>query len=362
MTENSRPATTAILCIARNETPFTEEWLEYHFSIGIDHIYYISTDVDFPRIEAFFEKSKFRSRVDLFYFNDFVRGWQIKCYNAHLPYVREDWVLVIDIDEFLCLNSYSNIQEYLKTVDPDTGQIQFPWLMLVSPKYHHNRTLDILNCTQSHISDHVKSMARNSKTDKLKIHSHVVGHSKSRMSSGREVPPQPHHEFLLKQTDYCKKHPFVWHFCSRGHLDVLIRIIDHQFFNSKNGPTEHKRLRSFLLAPADWSNIPNRFLLMLFYASLPNVRVNCTAPELEARTDVDDLKNIFLANIRKLIDFNVDDQASMEDQFENDYQLDQKLSPQDVMALSDPEEYLKCGSQLEYVEKLRQALKSGTIQ
>ena len=39
--------TTALLCVARNELPYTEEWLEHHLSLGVDHIYYVSTDTDF---------------------------------------------------------------------------------------------------------------------------------------------------------------------------------------------------------------------------------------------------------------------------------------------------------------------------
>ena len=87
----SRPGT-AILCIARNESPFTAEWLEYHFKLGFDRIYFVSTDASFEIIEEFFERSEFRSRIELLHFDDFRPGWQMGCYNTFFPLVKEEWV------------------------------------------------------------------------------------------------------------------------------------------------------------------------------------------------------------------------------------------------------------------------------
>ncbi len=60
----------AIICIARNEAPYTAEWLEYHFGLGFDRIYYISTDEDSSPIKALVEKSGFMSRVHFFHIAD----------------------------------------------------------------------------------------------------------------------------------------------------------------------------------------------------------------------------------------------------------------------------------------------------
>lgn len=261
--------TTAILCIARNEVPFTEEWLEHHFSIGIDRIYYISTDSDYSRVEAFFEGSRFRTRVELLHFDSFEPGWQMRCYNAHLPLVEEDWVLVIDIDEFLYLNSASSIGSFLETIDGNVGQVQFPWLLSMSQEYFHSRTSEIASQAVNHLSDHVKSMVRRRDVGSLGIHNHQIGGLKSILSSGQEMPNRPRHSFLFDDARYCERHPFILHFCARGHFDVLNRIIDHQFFNEKNGQHESERLARYLLGNADWSHMPNRYSLMKFYASLP---------------------------------------------------------------------------------------------
>jgi len=348
--------TTALLCIARNETPFTEEWLEYHFSIGIDRVYYVSTDSDFPPVRAFFDRSRYRSRVELFHFDSFRPNWQIQCNNAHFPLVEEDWILVIDIDEFLYLHSWPTIREFLKTVPHDIGQIQFPWLNLMSSEYCHDRTFDILSQTEKHVSDHVKSMVRRRYSTGLGIHSHGIRGSKSCLSSGVEAPSKSRHPFLLSDTQYCREHPFILHFCTRGHFDVLSRILEQQFFNSKCGPLEKRRVQDYLQNEPNWSNIPTRFMLMEFWSSLPTADVQCATSKLESRTDVRALKKIFLSSINKILDFDGADLRNTEIRFEHRYQLAHKMRSHDSLAAYDVDDYLKCDAQLEYIGRLRKSL------
>jgi hypothetical protein len=348
--------TTAIVCIARNETPFMEEWLEYHFTIGIDRIYVISTDDDFPRLEAFFDGCNYRSGVELFSFTSFKPGWQIKCYNEFLPLVKEDWVLVIDIDEFLYLNAFPTITDVLEALDSGVGQVQFPWLNLMSGGYSHNRMADILNHAELYVSDHVKSMARRRYLSRLGVHSHGIDRSKNCLSSGLHLPLGPKHAFLLDDVGYFNNHPFILHFCSRGHFDVLNRIVDHQFFNAKNGPVEKNRVSRYLLNKASWSTIPTRYLLMKFYSSLPKADVQCLLPEMESRTDVERLKTTFLTNMKQIVDFDGGDLETVAARFETCYQLDQKLCAQKIPGRCDLQAYLKCSTQLDYVTQLRKSL------
>ena len=353
MPSNKAMTRTAILCIARNETPFTEEWLEYHFSLGIDRIYYISTDSDFARIESFMDGSRFRSRVELRHFQDFRPGWQIQCYNDHLPIITEDWVLVIDLDEFLYLNTFSTIEEFLGNVGTGMGQIQFPWLNLMSANYFESRVLDIPGRSAKFVSDHVKSMARRSYITRLGIHSHGVDPLKNCLSSGHELPARAKHSALFTDLQYFQKYPFIMHFVSRGHLDVLNRILDHQFFNDKNGPVERDRLSSYLTGSAGWSNIPNRYLLIAFLSTLPTVNIEVNLPSISARTNLQDLESLFLKNIGKIIDFEDDGDTPLTSHFENRYRLSQKLSTHDLSGASKLDDYLKCETQLEYINQLR---------
>lgn len=347
--------TTAILCIARNESPFTEEWLEYHFKIGIDRVYYVSTDSDFSHTKAFINRSKFRSRVELMHFNKFDPGWQGRCYNAHLPLIDEDWILVIDLDEFLYLNSFTHIQKFLDSIDDDVGQVQFPWLNIISPNYCQDRVLDILRQAEKHVSDHVKSIVRRSCLTGLGIHAHQIHQSKTCMSSGLEVSGRPRHPFLFNDGQYYENNPFILHFCSRGHFDALNRIMDHKFFNAKSGRSEKARLSRFLSDEFDWSNVPTRYMLLQFYSSLPTANVQCSMPSMESHSNVNDLKEIFLKNIQNVVDFSQSDLEKMEACFENRYEFSNKIMSQDWSGMFHVDDYLASISQLAYIDKVRKA-------
>jgi len=348
--------TAAILCIARNENPFTAEWLEYHIKLGFDRIYFVSTDNDFSKIEEFFKGSKFRLKVDLHYFDDFKPGWQIRCYNLFLPLIKEDWLMVMDIDEYLYLNTYPGIQNFLDSVQDEIGQVQFPWANLMSVSYFHGQTFDIVGESEMYASDHVKSLVRRDGVTGLGVHSHGIGDLKNTRSSGAEMPVRNTHSFFLDNVQYYQKHPFILHFCSRGHFDVINRIVDHHFFNSKNGHTERTRIREFLTAAPHWGNLPTRYLLMKFYRTLPTVEIDITMPELEAKTDVWALLNIFHRNLQIILDFDCPELWASEKNFENQYQLAQKLADLDLPAIGNQDDYIACSTQLEYIDHLRALL------
>ena len=347
--------TAAIMCIGRNESPFVEEWAHYHFDLGFDRLYYISTDDDPAQAEQFVRISRFRSRIVLRHFNDFRHGWQMRCYHAHRPLIEEDWLLVIDLDEFLYLHPFSSIQEYLQTVGDDVGQIQFPWLLLMSSAYSCERVLGILDESAGHVSDHVKSMVRLESASALGIHSHRVD-SKTCLSSGAEVEAAPKHPSLITETEYFDNHPFVLHFASRGHLDVLNRIMDHQFFNTKSGHAERERLCRFLLEPADWSSLPTRCLLTHFYSFLPRVEPQISVPRIESATNVGDLRDIFRKLIKTVIDFEDSNAEDIENRFEERYRYARKLASLDPGGAIRLDEYLDCATQEGYINRLRTTL------
>jgi hypothetical protein len=350
--------TAAILCLGRNESPFTLEWLEYHFELGIDRIYFISTDTNFFEVEEFFEGSGFRSRIQLYHFDNFKPGWQIGCYNTFFPLIKEEWVLIMDIDEYLYLNAYPDVHSFLGTIHNGIGQIQFPWLILMSASYFHKHTFDIIKESKKFASDHMKSMVRRNCVTGLGIHSHGIRRLKNILSSGVEAPGRHSHDRFLSDIGYYRNFPFILHFCSRGHFDVINRITDHQFFNTKNGNTEKRRIRDYLSSDPNWENLPTRYLLMQFYRSLPTVEIDIAVPKLEAKTDVRTLFEIFQRNISKIVDFDCLDLNILDKEFERCFQLTHKLELLEFPVECNHDDYLACDSQLEYIGHLRQRLLS----
>jgi hypothetical protein len=280
----------------------------------------------------------------------------MQCYNNCLPQVKEDWVLVIDLDEFLYINPFRTIQDYLETIDVSVGQIQFPWLNLMSDQYCHGSVFEIIRSSKKFTSDHMKSMARRTCCSWLGIHAHDTKGMKTVFSSGVETNSSHRHPIFFDDTDYYYQHPFILHFCSRGHFDILTRIIDQQFFNSKCGPQELNRVRNYLVLERSWSSIPARCLLMLFYFSLPAIDIHIEIPSLESGNQIDDLKKIFLRNINKIIEFEVTDLDDLETHFEDAYQFSGKFSLHGQPAVGNLKDYLQRGCQLGYIDQLRKFL------
>ncbi len=348
-------SSTAILCIVINETPYLEEWLEHHIELGIDCIYLISTDKDYQSMMDFVASSKYKNNIKLYHYQDFKRGWQIRCYNSHFKNIEEDWLLILDSDEYLYLNAYKNIHDFLSLADHEVGQIQFPWLNLTTTEYTHNKTVDILNQPTGYASDHVKSMVRRKYLRGIGIHSHAIGKTKNLLSSGYETQQKNKHALFINDPSYYQHHPCILHFTSRGCLDVMVRIIGHQFFNAKNGAHEHSRLKRFLLNEANWKNLPNRFLLLKIHQSLPSVELNFKLPKLQSSINNESLFELFLHNIQKIVEFDSSSQTEIETVFEKKYQLQTKLESL-TLDNCDTKEYLKYKSQLGYANKLRKQL------
>ena len=215
-------------------------------------------------------------------------------YTEFFPLIEEEWVLIIDLDEFLYLNSTGNIKTLLSSIGDCVGQVQFPWLNLFSNKYHEDSTFGIVSQSRKYASNHVKA--------------------------------NHYHDRFVLDLSYYQQHAFILHFFSRGHFDILNRITGHKFFNGNCGDPEKVRLRQLLTGRPSWRNLPNRYFLMKVLQELPQVEVEINLPELGATTDADMLHDIFRKTVRTTVDFVGGDRSDMQREFENQFLLDHKLA------------------------------------
>ena len=110
----------AIIAQAKNEDLYVEEWLDFHFKLGIDDIFliqhagwkYKGQHFDGLHLqEASIEDSQ----------HEIVNEWLDRCRHSY------DWLFFIDIDEFICLkNGENSIKDFLKHYDEFNG-ICFNW-------------------------------------------------------------------------------------------------------------------------------------------------------------------------------------------------------------------------------------------
>lgn len=349
----------AILCIALGEQPFAAEWLEYHLALGFDHIYYIITDTEFEAAHSFYAGAGFGDRVSWHRFDQQYTGWQLGAYCEFLTRFTQDWLMVMDLDEFLYFPGGETIGAYLAALDTGIGQVQFPWLTAPLQNYRSSSVLGSLAGTPKFANNHVKSIARRGKLASIGVHAHRVGGAKTVLSSGKLVKPDHFHTDAVRDPSYYQRHPFVLHAVSRGHIDILNRICGHRFNNVNCGHGERARLRKLLTGRPVWSALPNRLLLQKVQQAFPRVTLHPKLPRLSRATDSDLLLDMFLQQINTIVDFQCSSREDFEAAFESRYMLDYKINRFDVTGFVDIEEYLQSSTQLDYIVRLRNRLELG---
>jgi len=124
----------AVLAMARDEALHLPEWIAHHLSIGVDHIFVYTNDNRDGTDELLRWFSQNAPVTPLF--TTAAPGIDIQRKNYQhafflLPELRLfDWVLVIDVDEFLVPASVYDyrLPALLDAAPADAGAIVFPWL------------------------------------------------------------------------------------------------------------------------------------------------------------------------------------------------------------------------------------------
>ena len=124
----------AIMAIAKNESRYIKEWLDYHRNLGVDRFYIINNDD--PDENTMYDMLKEESDVVQFNVPGAEElkkvGMQEGVYNSLYQNVIKKagdvkWLAVIDIDEFLYFNGKS-IKEFLSDfIFNDTDVIHLNW-------------------------------------------------------------------------------------------------------------------------------------------------------------------------------------------------------------------------------------------
>ena len=121
-------------CIKNEHDDIVDEWLRWHFHIGIDHVYLYDDDSEVPVEETV---TDFRDRVTV-YRNQFIEqdNRQKTYYNFILHDARKhfDWLAYIDLDEFIVLKQNDQIQEFLETYN-EYGAVVMFWSIFNSNQH-----------------------------------------------------------------------------------------------------------------------------------------------------------------------------------------------------------------------------------
>lgn len=128
----------SIVCIAKYEADYVKEWIDYHFLIGVNRIYFYdneSPDYTVKILEPYIESGK------LVYNLIKGRARQLDAYNdAIRKYAeRTKYIAFIDLDEFLVLeDETSTLKETIDSImnkDRRAGGIAVNWCMYGSSRH-----------------------------------------------------------------------------------------------------------------------------------------------------------------------------------------------------------------------------------
>jgi hypothetical protein len=109
----------ALVCIAKNEENYIQEWIDYNKKIGFDDIFIFQNDWRWP-----VEQDNVRK------FECDGVNMQRSVYNSFLATFKNDydWVAFFDVDEFLVLKKHSNVKDFI-TEYKDAPAIAINWVL-----------------------------------------------------------------------------------------------------------------------------------------------------------------------------------------------------------------------------------------
>lgn len=107
----------AIVCIAKKEHDYIEEFIKYHLALGFKYIYLYDNE-DTPTYETILDKYKENIKVIHLPFNNYDKPVQYVALNdfitKYLFTTDITHLAHIDIDEFIVLKKHANISDFIK--------------------------------------------------------------------------------------------------------------------------------------------------------------------------------------------------------------------------------------------------------
>ena len=147
----------ALVCIAKNEDHYIDEWIDYHKKVGFDDIFIYQNNWRWSGESENVHKIDFDGN-----------NLQIIAYNNFLFTYKDnfDWVAFFDVDEFLVLKKHKNIKEFLSDYS-NFDAVGINWVLFgnnghdkVDSEYS---LIKRFTKRQSNVNQHIKSIVKMNK-------------------------------------------------------------------------------------------------------------------------------------------------------------------------------------------------------
>lgn len=119
---------TIVVCaIVKHEDAYLDEWIAYHLKLGFDavHLYDNSDDNAAKKFQE-----RYPGAVRVVHCPGRMR--QLPTYMHYCCFSKDEWVALLDADEFIVLKKHASIRELLAGVGDDVGAVCLNWYMFGS--------------------------------------------------------------------------------------------------------------------------------------------------------------------------------------------------------------------------------------
>jgi hypothetical protein len=153
----------ALVCIAKNEDDYIEEWINYHLKLGFSKIYIYENNW---RCSV-----KNDNIVKIPYDGEVAQTW---AYNDFIQKYRNnfDWVGFLDVDEFLCLKQDNNVIDFLSRFNEYSG-VGVNWYLFGNNNHTKKQVglgvLERFTKRQKYADQHIKSFINLNKVNNFSM-------------------------------------------------------------------------------------------------------------------------------------------------------------------------------------------------
>lgn len=220
----------ALVCIAKNEDNYIQEWIEYNLKLGFDNIFIYQNDwrttIENPKVVKL-EMDGINRQRDAY--NHFI-------INYHKEY---DWVAFFDVDEFLVLKKHKNIKNFIQDYKEFPG-IGINWVLFgdsgLTKTSGDFSLLRRFTKRQWIINHHIKTIMKLNPNFIMDVHNpntYLVDTNKKKFSGPFNY--NGHNDIAQLNHYFCKTIEEFKHKCSKGRADsaTVMRHIsefdDHNF-------------------------------------------------------------------------------------------------------------------------------------
>lgn len=208
----------ALVCIAKNEDNYIQEWIDYHLKLGFDDIIIYQNNWRWSGETKNVIKIDFDGEIQ-----------QLVAYNHFIDSNIDnyDWVAFFDVDEFLVLKQHHSIQDFISNYN-DFSAIGINWV-LFGNNGHKNvhddySVLRRFTKRQSSVNPHVKCIVKLDHKFRMDVHSPQLSWVDTNKKynegpfnySGDDSIAQLNHYFCKTEEEFRLK-------CERGRSDAPLK-------------------------------------------------------------------------------------------------------------------------------------------